>query len=179
MRTRNATPLYLTLLATVCSLAATPRLARAIEHEPYATVGGGYFGGVARVAVGLGGGAGYRLHVNRALAFYMESRWMLYGGNAFTTSIGAQYTLHVRAWAPAIGLQGTMVFGQQLRVLDASNPGGPLPVGLYVQARIAPLRFEHERFTVAVLVFDAGIGWEANQPAMAISFSLVDVGVRF
>ncbi|MEI8256102.1 MAG: hypothetical protein WCJ30_10570 [Deltaproteobacteria bacterium] len=165
----------------VCAAAAAwslPARASAFGHEPYVTVGGGYFGGSSRVAVGLGG-VGYRFYPNPALALYVESRWMLYGGNAFTTSNGGLYVLHVRAWAPAIGLQATAVFGQQLRVLDAGNPGVPSKLSFSAQARLAPLRFERDRFTAAVLVVDLGIGIDDGRPFPAISLSIADIGVRF
>lgn len=161
------------------ALCARPSRAYAIGHEPYATVGGGYFGGISHVVVGLGGGAGYRLHLDNAFSLYMESRWLLYGGNAFTTSLGALYTFHVRGWAPAAGLQLTASWGQQLRVIDASMPDVPSLLAFSAQIRIAPLRFVRGQFTVAALIVDLGAGLEAGRPAIALSFSIAEIGVRF
>jgi hypothetical protein len=170
---------FIAASAALVALALHTAPAHAITHEPYAAVGGGYFGGISRVLVGLGPALGYRLHVTEAISFHIESRWLLYGGNGFTTSVGGLYAFRYRAWAPAIGLQGTLSYGQQLRVIDASMPDVPPGLALSIQARVAPIRFRTGNFTIAALVFDGGAGLEAGRPSIAISFSILELGVRF
>jgi hypothetical protein len=167
------------ICASALAIALHTAPARAITHEPYAAVGGGYFGGISRVLVGLGPTLGYRLHLTEAISLHIESRWLLYGGNGFTTSVGGLYAFRYRAWSPAVGIQATLSFGQQLRVIDASMPDVPPDLALSIQARVAPVRFRAGNFTVAVLVFDYGAGLEGGRLSMALSFEVLEMGVRF
>jgi len=159
-----------------CVVASGAR-ASAADHEVYGLVGGGYFGGIERVLVGFGGGAGYRIHPTRSWAFGVEGRWLWYGGNAFTGALSAVYApRNTRTWSPAFGLVALAGAGDQLRVFSSASPDVPSPWTVWAMVRLAPLRFANADFSVTVLGIDASTGLDAPGRSIAVALSVLEVG---
>jgi hypothetical protein len=166
------------LALTLGMLAATP-CAHASRHEVYLQSGGGYFSSPARVIAGYGGGPGYRYHLSGSVAIHVELRWLGFLGNAWSFSSGATYEWAVKSWHPAIGLQLAGFLGDQVRIVSSASPD-PVPrFALAMQARLAPLRFVRGSASATVLGFDVGAGVDGGKPALALLFSLLEIGFRF
>lgn len=149
-----------------------------LSHEPYLTSGFGYYGSDRRVVAGLGGGPGYRLNLGRHFATYVEGRWLVYTGNAFTGALGVMYRFRYQSWEPIFGLQMAAYAGNRIDVISSVAPQLAPPLALAAQARVCVLRFVEEPFTVSTLSLDWGYGADAGTRATAISVSLIDIGFR-
>jgi hypothetical protein len=153
--------------------------ARASSHEAYAQAGGTYYASPARVFAGLGAGAGYRVHLASWLALYAEARYVALVGHAGAFAAGALVHVRVRAWDPAVGAHAVVIVGDQVRVVTPQEPDPLPPVMWALQLRLQPVRFTHQRFSVATLGVDVGFGVDRGAGALALSVTLLEVGYRF
>jgi hypothetical protein len=160
------------------ALLATP-VARAAQHELYLASGGGYFSSPARLVAGYGGGPGYRVHLTESVSVHSELRWLGFLGNAVSISAGATYAWQRGGWQPAAGLQLTGWVGDQVRIVTADAPDPALPLAVSMQARLQPLRFTRGAFCTSALSVDVGAGVERKHAALALLFSLLEIGYRF
>lgn len=186
-------PLASLAILAACSgevRAATPPASSAVEAppepaprllvpEPYLTSGFTFFSSDRRLLAGLGGGLGVRLGIGPHVTLHAEGRALSFAGNSFTFAGGASYRYRYQAWEPLVGLQYAGFSGDQVKVITSTQPDLPPPYAWAVQARVALLRFSHERWTAAALVFDMGFGDDAGKRALALSIGFLEVGVRF
>jgi hypothetical protein len=148
-------------------------------NEVYAATGFSYYGSDRRVLAGAGGGPGYRRHLTARFAAYAEVQYLVYLGNAFRGVVGASYAFKIGPFDPLVGVQASIYGGDRVEVISSEQPSPPPALAWAGQVRLAPLRFSHDPFTVMALYGDIGLGVDAKTRALAISVSLLEIGVRF
>jgi hypothetical protein len=152
---------------------------RVKDSEIYVPVGLALYSSPNRLAVGLGGGLGYRYLINSTWSLYSEARIGWYTGLVGLFATGATVGFSVHKWNPQLGLGGLLFFGDSIRVLGSSDPQVPGKVAVAVSARISPLRFVHERFYGSALSVDVGCGISRGGCGLALAVSILETGVRF
>lgn len=158
-------------------LLASPALAS--PHEAYWQSGMNYYASRTRTIIGVGGGPGYRFHLNDALALQAEGRYLLGLGETYSLAFGlTAHASNPSGWQPAGGLQVATLLGQELRFNSSQRPGFTSGPPLLLQAQLAPLRFVHEGFTVTLLGLDLGIGIEQDGLPPAVGLSFLGIGYR-
>lgn len=165
------------LVLTAPLLLASP--AAASPHEAYWQSGLNYYASSTRTIIGVGGGPGYRFHLNDALALQAEGRYLLGVGETYALALGI--TAHASCpygWQPATGVQIATLLGQQIRFNGSQRPGFSAGPPLLLQAQVAPLRFASETFNVTLLGLDLGVGFEPDGLAPALSVSFLSIGYR-
>ncbi len=159
-------------------MAATPE-ALAARNEVTWRVGGEVTTGPGHLAGGVGGGPGYRRYLTDAWSVSAEVQWLLLAGNTVWITTGTSYEPLRGEYRPYAGLFVSAVFGSHLRTLSSESPrtGWFPPLGL--QLGVAPLRFVSGRVVASALEARFGVGTSRERPALVLSVSLVEVGVRF
>ena len=149
------------------------------HSEVYVPVGLTLYSGPERLAVGLGGGLGYRYLISDVTALFAEARLGWFTGLVGTISVGSTIGLHVRAWNPQIGVAALLLVGQSVRVLSSQSPDVPPAFAFAPALRIAPLRFVSGRYFGSALSVDLGCGISGQRCALAISATILETGRRF
>lgn len=181
MRRRLATAVlvFSELLLDARGAQADARGAQALLHEVYVRSGFTYYGSPSRVMAGAGGGVGYRFHFAPAFAAYGEAQYLAFVGQFGVLSLGAMWHPRVAIWEPMIGLHGTLLFGDQVRVVTPQEPDPPGLVTWAAQVRVAPLRFTRGAFAASALGVDFGLGADQGGLAKTFSLSILEIGLRF
>lgn len=152
---------------------------RVRDSELYVPVGLALYSSSERLAVGLGGGFGYRYLIDSTWSLYSEARIGWYTGLLGLLATGATAGFTVRKWNPQLGIGGLMFLGDSIRVLGSSQPEVPAKVAFALTARLAPLRFVSDRYYGSVLGIDIGCGISRGGCGLALAVSILETGVRF
>lgn len=149
------------------------------HSEIYVPVGLALYSGPERLAVGLGGGLGYRYLLSEVSALFAEARLGWFTGLIGTVTVGGSIGLRVRAWNPQLGLALLLFLGDGVRVLSSQAPEVPPSVAFAPALRIAPLRFVSGRYFASALTVDLGCGLAGRNCSLALSGTLLETGLRF
>lgn len=158
---------------------ATPPPALRVRSELYLPVGLTLYSGAERLAVGLGGGLGYRYLVSDVTALFGEARLGWFTGLLGTVAVGATIGLHVRSWNPQLGVAALFLFGDGVRVLSSQEPDVPSKIAFAPAVRVAPLRFVSGRFFASALSVDLGCGLWGRRCGLVLNATLLEAGTRF
>jgi hypothetical protein len=149
------------------------------RSELYLPVGLSLYSGAERLAVGLGGGLGYRYLVSDVTSLFGEARLGWFTGLLGTIAVGSTIGLHVRGWNPQLGVAALFFLGDGVRVLSSQEPDVPPKVAFAPAVRLSPLRFVSGRFFASALSVDLGCGLWGRRCALAVNATILEAGTRF
>ena len=165
-------------LLLVAMAATAPTHADDSPHEIYWHTGFAFLSGPDRVAAGLGGGPGYRLHLSERWSVDAEASWLVAAGNVVALSVGGNYSLRFGWYQPLGGIRAGTIFGAHIRTLTSDHPRPPPGAAFFAQLSLAPLRFAAGRFSASALEVRFGFATSRDSPARVLSLTILAVGVR-
>ena len=150
----------------------------ALDHEVYAHGGVGYHSGSRQLAVGLGGGPGYRLHAGEVLALHAELAGRFYVAPLLELDVGAVASASVGAWRPGVGLELATFVGERVRIVTDEAPEPVVGPAVGLRLLVRPLAFHRDGWTVSALQVGWGRGLEAPGDTLSLGVDLLEIGRR-
>lgn len=150
-----------------------------VAHEVYVHGGVGYHSGTRQLAVGLGGGAGYRLHLGDVLSLHADLASRFYVAPLLEVGLGAVASATAGAWRPGVGLELAAFAGPRVRIVTVEDPMPVLGPAVGLRVLVRPLAFREDDWTVSALAVGWGRGLEAPGTTLSLGVDLLEIGRLF